>query len=685
MSENSSIYLKILEKLKENKNLILNDILKFIFSDCINLNDNLNFISFIFQVFLSKIDLTFKEIWNVIKIINLIRKSNLFEKNNQGIIFILNLYKICIKLLTEKINIFIPSKNFDDFKEIIIIIEIISSYNSLFICENLNYKNEIEIINEYIKILFKNIEILAKEKNNKILLNLLNINNFNKNNNNNNNKEENNNKNQINFNNNNNNNNLNNNNNNNNKSFDLNKKYDFSRNKKGNIFNVHTNYNNINIISQNKNHNLNKTYSHSRNKKFNNKTFHSFSYNKSFSKKIYFNNKKFFNNHKKNYFNSEKKEITINSIKNSNNFEINKKIINDNNINNNNNNENNNNNNNENNNNNIKKIKQIELISKFTEELNMQIYYFSDYSIEINKILNLNNFTNEFKKIKPNLKIIRFGSFNICTLSPYKKDCNIDLMICEKGKKSEFSHLYEITQRIKNFKEYSLNFNISKEQKNFDLENNCVSFILNHNFKNIIVHLYLNNDIFRFSSLLIKKIYMNCKNILYLHFIVSEELIIELKLFNTNFELSVLILNFFQYYFKIFLIEEKKYNNFTYFSLKKEEKISYNSNIIKKITEKFIIEFDEKVYDLINKNYLKIIKIKFFEFVYFYFNWIFSNQNNSNNNIFFDNYFSQKDFILSRTFIDNKISNSFKHNEKILRNNIQQLLKKINNLKSNKN
>ena len=670
MSENSSIYLNILEKLRENKNLILNDILKFIFSDCINLNDNLNFISFIFQVYLSKIDLTFKEIWNVIKTINLIRKSNLFEKKNQGIIFILNLYKICIKLLTEKINFLIPSKNFDDFKEIIIIIEIISSYDSLFICDDFeNYKNEIEIINEYIEILFKNIEILAKEKNNKILLNLLNINNFNKNKNNFFNKEENSNenKNKINF-----NNNLN-----NNKSFDSNKKNDFSRNKKGNIFNVHTNYNNINIISQNKNNNLNKTYTYSKNYKKNNK---SFSHNKSFTKNFnYFynknshNNSNNFNNHKKNYFNSNIKseEITINSIKNSNNIEINKKNNNDNNIN--------------KENIDIKKIKKLELINKFTEELNMQIYYFSDYSIEINKILNLNLFINEFKKVKPNLKIIRFGSFNCCTLSPYKKDCIIDLMICEKGKKSEFSHLYEITQRIKNFKKYSINFNINKEQKFFDLKNNCVSFILNHNYKDIIVHLYLNNDIFRFTSLLIKKIYMNCKNILYLHYIVSEELIIELKLFNSNFELSILILNFFQYYFKIFLIEEKKYNNFSYFSLlKKDEKISYNSNIIKKISEKFIIEFDEKVYDLINKNYLKIIKIKFFEFIYFYFNWIFSSQNNSNNKIFNDEYFSQKDFILSRTFIDNKLSNSFKNDEKLLRNNISQLIKKINNLKSNK-
>ena len=164
MSENSNIYLNILEKIKTNKNFILNDIIKYIFSDCINLDDNLNFISFILQVYLSQINLSFNDIWNVIKILNLLRKSNLYEQKNEGIIFILNLYKICIKLLTEKINLIIPSKNSKDVNNIIIIIEIISSFNSLFIFKKLsNYKNEIEIINEYIELLYKNIQIYAKK------------------------------------------------------------------------------------------------------------------------------------------------------------------------------------------------------------------------------------------------------------------------------------------------------------------------------------------------------------------------------------------------------------------------------------------------------------------------------------------------------------------------------------------
>lgn len=620
MSENLSFYANVLENYKINKNPNLYELNKIIYEDSGKIKNEFIFFSFLIEIYLLKHSNNLIENWRILKFLISIKSSILNENKN---IFFLKIYKTCVFYINNCIEFIEINEDFCK-KNIEMITEITFYYNLIkFETDNKNENFEFKEINELIDKIYLNLINKSFQIKNEFVLNILSkINNI---------------------------------------------EFETLINNKIKNLKFQKLKEDSSIIIENNNENDNKNNIEEKNK-------HSIKneenkLNKSIIKKIppsILHSNSFDSNSNENSSEKENNKLDNNN-KNNENFEQ----------------------------------KLIEISS---------VYY--NYIYKISDLINYEKFKNEFfNKFK--LKIISIGSFSNFVLNPFSSKCVVDLMIWEDKKKSLFNSLYELKQKLSNFESIQIDFSINRNKliEDFNVQNCCLSFLIKNpydydlnNNKIVQINLFLNNQIYYHSSFIIGKLYnyLNNKNnkIILIHFYCEDYLLNKLKILDNNYEISILILNFLQYKFKIFNPKTiKNKEKFVYFKCSNE--LDYNYSYKNKIEydKEFCFYFDYNYENLnkINENFsiYKLI-IKFYEFIYEYFKWnilIYENKEyniikmdeelNFLNKIFVDNNFAQDDFLFTRKFIDNKISNLNLNDIKKLKSKTASLQFEISKLKLN--
>jgi len=303
----------------------------------------------------------------------------------------------------------------------------------------------------------------------------------------------------------------------------------------------------------------------------------------------------------------------------------------------------------------------------------------------INKVNNFINFEEMKKAIKTKLPgnyLMQIGSFLYMTPFPDLSNINVDLLISRQNTSNYYIKKYFDTfEAFKNIPDIKCSFFcLNKDQYFYDcLEKNKSFFHLTrtdigedealaeYSFKTVTVHLYAYNMIYGYSSFFIKKLYSTLKNIGKLHLFFERILLQELPILKSNYEISILILNFLQSNYKIFSekCEDKK---FTYFAYDKSKNYGFLTNfpLLMQYKTLFFFEFDdERLNTIKQKNVVELVK-EFHAFICKYFEYIFFDGKKydikrADLNIFRENYFLDTKYIFNRIFLDNNLI-SYKNN-----------------------
>ena len=303
----------------------------------------------------------------------------------------------------------------------------------------------------------------------------------------------------------------------------------------------------------------------------------------------------------------------------------------------------------------------------------------------INKVNNFINFEEMKKAIKtklPNNYLMQIGSFLYMTPFPDLSNINIDLLISRQNNNTYYIKKYFDTfEAFKNIPNVKCSFFcLNKDQYFYDcLEKNKSFFHLTrtdinddealsqYSFKTVTVHLYAYNMIYGYSSFFIKKLYSTLKNVGKLHLFFERILLQELPILKSNYEISILILNFLQSNYKIFSekCEDKK---FTYFAYDKSKNYGFLTNfpLLMQYKNLFFFEFDDQRLNTIKqKNVIDLIK-EFHLFICKYFEYIFYDGKKydikrADLNVFREHYFQDSKYIFNRIFLDNNLI-SYKNN-----------------------
>ena len=303
----------------------------------------------------------------------------------------------------------------------------------------------------------------------------------------------------------------------------------------------------------------------------------------------------------------------------------------------------------------------------------------------INKVNNFINFEEMKKAIKTKLPgnyLMQIGSFLYMTPFPDLSNINVDLLISRQNTSNYYIKKYFDTfEAFKNIPDIKCSFFcLNKDQYFYDcLEKNKSFFHLTrtdigedealaeYSFKTVTVHLYAYNMIYGYSSFFIKKLYSTLKNIGKLHLFFERILLQELPILKSNYEISILILNFLQSNYKIFSekCEDKK---FTYFAYDKSKNYGFLTNfpLLMQYKTLFFFEFDdERLNTIKQKSVVELVK-EFHAFICKYFEYIFFDGKKydikrADLNIFRENYFLDTKYIFNRIFLDNNLI-SYKNN-----------------------
>ena len=303
----------------------------------------------------------------------------------------------------------------------------------------------------------------------------------------------------------------------------------------------------------------------------------------------------------------------------------------------------------------------------------------------INKVNNFINFEEMKKAIKTKLQgnyLMQIGSFLYMTPFPDLSNINVDLLISRQNTSNYYIKKYFDTfEAFKNIPDIKCSFFcLNKDQYFYDcLEKNKSFFHLTrtdigedealaeYSFKTVTVHLYAYNMIYGYSSFFIKKLYSTLKNIGKLHLFFERILLQELPILKSNYEISILILNFLQSNYKIFSekCEDKK---FTYFAYDKSKNYGFLTNfpLLMQYKTLFFFEFDdERLNTIKQKSVVELVK-EFHAFICKYFEYIFFDGKKydikrADLNIFRENYFLDTKYIFNRIFLDNNLI-SYKNN-----------------------
>ena len=585
------------------------DLISEIFSDNMCKEEEHRTKYFIFSTFLlHNIKFPFNEIWRLFKVILAINPNITREKTETNKYFG-NCVKLCVKLMHKSITNINLEKNLGfKCKEVPAIFDFLFSFplmkHFINLIENNEQKNEInEILNEVIKLIYEKI----KNGKNNVVKNV--FNNF------------------YHF-------------------LDINEKNLIIP-----IINIESNSENIDI-----NNSLEKESndeSQTSNKNISN------SNNTSFSQMKNNNNK---SNNSKN--NSQKKLMNQTEIKN--------KVMNNQNENS----SKNKNINNNNNNTNIEKYFAHENKKNVNEEIKAFGKYLKGLINKVNSFINFEEMKKAIKTKLPGNYLMQIGSFLYMTPFPDLSNINIDLLISRQNNSNFYIKKYFDTfEALKNIPNIKCSFFcLNKDQYFYDcLEKNKSFFHLTRTdisdeealsvftFKTVTVHLYAYNMIYGYSSFFIKKLYSTLKNVGKLHLFFERILLQELPILKSNYEISILILNFLQNNYKIFSekCEDKK---FTYFAYDKSKNFGFLTNfpLLMQYKTLFFFEFDEEHLNAIKqKNIVELVK-EFHKFICKYFEYIFYDgikfdTNRNDLNVFKENYFLDSKYIFNRIFLDKNL------------------------------
>ena len=584
------------------------DLISEIFSDNMCKEDEHRTKYFIFSTFLlHNIKFPFNEIWRLFKVILAINPNITREKTETNKYFG-NCVKLCVKLLHKSITNLNLEKNFGfKCKEVPAIFDFLFSFplmkHFINLIENDEQKKEInEILNEVIKLIYEKIK-LGK---NDVVKNV--FNNF------------------YHF-------------------LDINEKnliIPITIESKSENTDIDNNNSNTEKESNDGNQSLNKSIPTSNNNSFTQMK----------------NNK--LNNSKNN---SQKKLISQTEIKN--------KV--------------NNSNENSAKNKNIKKDNNNTKIEKYfsnknRKNVNEEIKAFGKYLkgliVKVNNFINFEEMKKAIRTKLPGNYLMQIGSFLYNTPFPDLSNINIDLLISRQNNNNFYIKKYFDTfEALKNIPNIKCSFFcLNKDQYFYDcLEKNKSFFHLTRTdideeealstftFKTVTVHLYAYNMIYGYSSYFIKKLYSTLKNVGKLHLFFERILLQELPILKSNYEISILILNFLQTNYKIFS-EKCEDKQFTYFAYDKSKNFGFLTNfpLLMQYKTLFFFEFDEERLNAIKqKNIVELVK-EFHKFICKYFEYIFYDgikfdTNRNDLNVFKENYFLDSKYIFNRIFLDKNL------------------------------
>ena len=301
---------------------------------------------------------------------------------------------------------------------------------------------------------------------------------------------------------------------------------------------------------------------------------------------------------------------------------------------------------------------------------------------KVNKFINFEEMKKAIKTKLPGNYLMQIGSFLYMTPFPDLSNINVDLLISRQNTSNYYIKKYFDTfEAFKNIPDVKCSFFcLNKDQYFYDcLEKNKSFFhltrtdigeeeaLVEYSFKTVTVHLYAYNMIYGYSSFFIKKLYSTLKNVGKLHLFFERILLQELPILKSNYEISILILNFLQNNYKIFSekCEDKK---FTYFAYDKSKNYGFLTNfpLLMQYKTLFFFEFDdERLNTIKQKNVVELVK-EFHVFICKYFEYIFYDGKKydikrADLNIFRENYFLDTKYIFNRIFLDNNLI-SYKNN-----------------------
>lgn len=317
--------------------------------------------------------------------------------------------------------------------------------------------------------------------------------------------------------------------------------------------------------------------------------------------------------------------------------------------------------------------------SEYRKNVNEEINTFRKFVKEvINKVYSFINFEEMKKAIKTKLPgnyLMQIGSFLYMVPFPDYSNINIDLLISRQNNSAYYIKKYfdtfEAFKNMSNIK--SSFFCLNKDQYFFDCFDKNKSFfhltrtdhdeneiLKKYNFKTVTVHLYAYNFIYGYTSIFIKKVYSTLKNVFKLHLFFERILLQEFPILKSNYEISILILNFLQTNYKIFS-EVREDKEFTYFGYDKSKNYGFLTNfpLLMQYKTLFFFEFDENNLNIIKqRNILDLVK-EFHKFCSKYFEFILCDCNKYDKrpdlNIFKENNFLEPKYILNRIFLDNNL------------------------------
>ena len=351
--------------------------------------------------------------------------------------------------------------------------------------------------------------------------------------------------------------------------------------------------------------------------------------------------------------------------------------------------------------NNNKIINDTNIICKYIslenrKNVNREVKAFRKYVKEIiNKVNDFINFEEMKKAISTKLdgnNLMQIGSFLYMNPFPDLSNINIDLLISRKNDcKYYIKKYFDTFEALKNIPNVKCSFFcLNKEQYFFDcLEKNKSFFHLTRTdlddnqvktypFKTVTVHLYAYNMIYGYSSFFIKKVYSTLKNVSKLHSFFENILLREFPILKSNYEISVLIINFLQTNYKIFSekCEDKK---FTYFAYDKSKYHGFLTNfpLLMQYKTLYFFEFDEEKINTIKQKPLLELCVEFHKFICKYLEYVSFDGNQfdfkrNDLNIFRENCFLDTKYIFNRIFLDKNLI--------MYKNNAYDEFRKIQNL-----
>ena len=351
--------------------------------------------------------------------------------------------------------------------------------------------------------------------------------------------------------------------------------------------------------------------------------------------------------------------------------------------------------------NNNKIINDTNIICKYIslenrKNVNREVKTFRKYVKEIiNKVNDFINFEEMKKAISTKLdgnNLMQIGSFLYMNPFPDLSNINIDLLISRKNDcKYYIKKYFDTFEALKNIPNVKCSFFcLNKEQYFFDcLEKNKSFFHLTRTdlddnqaktypFKTVTVHLYAYNMIYGYSSFFIKKVYSTLKNVSKLHSFFENILLREFPILKSNYEISVLIINFLQTNYKIFSekCEDKK---FTYFAYDKSKYHGFLTNfpLLMQYKTLYFFEFDEEKINSIKQKPLLELCVEFHKFICKYLEYVSFDGNQfdfkrNDLNIFRENCFLDTKYIFNRIFLDKNLI--------MYKNNAYDEFRKIQNL-----